>query len=102
MAGRNDYTRDAVDAWDIVYCIRGFPGGLDALVREFQPHMGHGLVKEGLRKIADKFATPGHTGPLSVADFEGVVGAEARALAQRDAFERVSCGKLHVLQTARG
>ena len=45
------------DAWDIWFCIRSFPGGLDALAEEFRPHLTHGLVREGLRNIADAFAS---------------------------------------------
>ncbi len=41
-------------AWDIYFCLRYYPGELDALAGEFQPQLGHGLVQEGLRKIAEK------------------------------------------------
>ena len=52
--------------------------------------MSHGLVKEGLAKIADKFATEKHVGPKFVADFEEISDIEERHLLQRDAFERVN------------
>ncbi len=82
--GRTDYTANAVaaarsvlleltlkgialserlkekDAWDIYFCLRHYPGGLDALVREFQPHLAHGLVREGLASVAEKFSSPTH------------------------------------------
>lgn len=77
------------DAWDIYFCVTNYPGGLDALVREFRPHLAHGLVAEGLRKIREKFLSPIHIGPKSVADFEEITDREARDLRQRDAFERV-------------
>ncbi len=78
------------DAWDIYFCLRYYPGGLDALVEEFRPHLTYGLVQEGLRKIAEKFASPEHVGPRFVADFDGLEGPEERALRQRDAYERVA------------
>ncbi|HEX2988954.1 MAG TPA: hypothetical protein VHS06_12405 [Chloroflexota bacterium] len=78
------------DAWDIYFCLRYYPGGLDALVKEFQPHLDHGLVREGLSKIAEKFASPEHVGPRFVADFDGLDDPEERALRERDAYERVS------------
>lgn len=81
------------DAWDIYYCLKHYPGGLDPLVDAFKPFMSHGLVKEGLAKIAEKFASEKHIGPKFVADFEEIVDVEERALLQRDAFERVD----HVL-----
>ena len=78
------------DPWDIYYCVRHFPGGLDTLAEEFRPHMRHGLVREGLEKIAAAFASVDHVGPQSAADFDEVTDPEARALLCRDAFERVS------------
>ena len=77
------------DAWDIYFTLTNYPGGLDALAREIQPHAGRGLVREGLGKIADKFATVAHMGPKFVADFEDVQDAEDRAARMRDAFEKV-------------
>lgn len=52
--------------------------------------MGRGLLREGLCKIRDKFATPAHVGPKFVADFEDPPGEEERALLIRDAFERTA------------
>ena len=78
------------DAWDIYYCIRYYPGGINKLVEEFQPHLENGLVKEALAIIAEKFASPEHVGPKHVADFDDIRDPEERALVQRDAFERVN------------
>ena len=77
------------DAWDIYFVLTNYPGGIDALVGEIQPHIDHGLVQEGLVKIAKKFATVAHIGPKFVADFEDVLEAEGRAALMRDAFEKV-------------
>ena len=78
--GRTDYTANAVaaarsvlleltlrgialserlkekDAWDIYFCLRHYPGGLDALVREFQPHLAHGLFEQRLDAEAEAAA----------------------------------------------
>ena len=40
------------DACDICYCIRNFPGGIEALATRFQPYLSNALVQEGLTKIA--------------------------------------------------
>lgn len=77
------------DAWDIYYCIRYFPGGVDALAAHIRPHIKHSLVREGLMKIADKFASLDHVGPKFVADFDEIVDPGERDLIQRDAYERV-------------
>ena len=76
------------DAWDVYYCVKNYPGGADALSAEFAPHIGHGLINEGLRHISEKFASPDHTGPKSVADFDET-DPDERAVIQRDAYERV-------------
>lgn len=78
------------DAWDIYYCIRYYPGGLDALIEAIRPHVGHGLVREGLLIIKEKFASPDHIGPRFVADFDGLEDTEDRAMTQQDAYQRVA------------
>jgi len=78
------------DAWDIYYCIRYYPGGVERLVKEFEPHLENGLVREALRNLAEKFASPDHIGPKQVADFDEITDPEERAFVQRDAFERVN------------
>ncbi len=78
------------DAWDIYFTVTNYPGGLDALAAEIRPHLGHGLVREGLEKIAEKFTSPEHVGPKFVADFEDIHDQDERATRIRDAYERVS------------
>ena len=82
------------DAWDIYYCVKHYPGGPDALAAKFLPLVKHGLIKEGLQKIAEKFASPEHSGPGSVAHFEEITDIEERNVIKRDAYERVN----HLLQ----
>lgn len=77
------------DAWDVYYCLLNYPGGLDALAMAFDQHLNHGLVREGLQKIAEKFQSVEHIGPKLVADFENPLDPEERALVVRDAYERV-------------
>ena len=77
------------DPYDIYFVLRHFPGGRDELINLFQPHIEHGLVWEGLEKLAEKFESPNHIGPNFVADFEGVEDDEERDLLTRDVFERV-------------
>lgn len=78
------------DAYDIHFCIKRYPGGMDALVTAFEPHVTHGLVAEGLAKIAGKFADLGGFGPTAVAGFEEAQDPDDRALIQRDAYEQAS------------
>ena len=78
------------DAWDVYFCMKNHPGGLGALTLEFEPHVSHALVREGLGKIAGKFASPDHIGPRHVADFDEIEDPDDRAIRQRDAHEVVA------------
>ena len=78
------------DAWDILFFVEHYPGGMDALVEEIMPHVEHGLVREGMAKIREKFLSPEHVGPRFVADFEEIEDRKARADRQRAAFEKVN------------
>ncbi len=77
------------DPWDIYYCVSNFPGGSEALAAEFKTHLPNSLIREGLRNIAEKFGSPKHFGPRSVAAFDDIGDPEERALVERDAYERV-------------
>jgi hypothetical protein len=77
------------DAYDILYAVENFPGGLDALVEEFRKVLDHGLVRECLENIAASFSSEKDVGPTFVADFDEIDDAEDRALRQRDAYERM-------------
>lgn len=77
------------DAWDIYYCIRNYPGGDESLADEIRPLLKNKLVQEALQILAEKFASPEHTGPKYVADFEDLAVDEDRDMLQRDAFERI-------------
>lgn len=77
------------DPWDIYFSLRSYPGGAAALAERFRPRLKNGLVREGLRILADKFASVDNYGPTAVAAFEEIIDPEERAIRQRDAFERV-------------
>ena len=78
------------DAWDIYYCLLNYAGGINVLAEEFKPHMHHGLVKEGLQNIADKFSSTKDFGPKSVSDFEEIDDPDEQERIKRDAYERVT------------
>jgi hypothetical protein len=81
--------RKAKDAYDIYFVIQNYPGGLDEVVKAFEPYLKMPLVQEGLRKIAGKFASVDHVGPRDVADFYDPQDTEERIQRQRDAYEKV-------------
>lgn len=78
------------DAWDIYYCLRNYPGGLDRVVRECRLHLSSRLFREGLEKISRHFASVESVGSTHVANFEEVTESEERDRVRRDAWERVN------------
>lgn len=78
------------DAWDVYYCVKNYPGGIEALVQEFEPYRDSTLIAEGLTKIAKKFESVNHTGPTHVAAFEEIVNGEEIEMIKQDAFQQVN------------
>ena len=78
------------DAYDIEYVIYNYPGGLNALIAEFQRDLNNTLVQEGLGKIRTKFETVNHTGPNDVATFLEIEEPESRAIRKQQAHQTVS------------
>lgn len=78
------------DAYDVYYTIGNFPGGVDKLGKLFQPWLKNSLVREGLQKSRDKFASVEHVGPKMVVDFLEIIDEEEREIMRRRAFETVS------------
>jgi hypothetical protein len=77
------------DAYDIEYVLRQYPGSIDAVAAMMEPDLNHGLVKESLQNIADKFETPEHMGPIAVADFLMSNDQEERERIQQRAFQTI-------------
>jgi hypothetical protein len=78
------------DAYDIVYCLDNYPGGWQAIALEFQPHLRHGLVREGLEHIKRGFESTESTGPAWYADFLEIADAEDRAIEMQRAYQLVT------------
>jgi len=57
------------DAYDIYYCVRNFPGGIEALADECQPVLATGNGEQGFLHINEKFDVVGGYGPASVRRF---------------------------------
>ncbi len=82
--------RKAKDAYDVYFVLQNYPGGVDEVVKSFRPHLKLGLVQEGLKKLAGKFASLDHVGPRDAAEFEEALDRDERGIRQRDAFEKVN------------
>ena len=78
------------DAFDIYYCIKNFPGGIDVLVEVVKPILMNKLGKEGFNKVKTKFETLNSIGPNFVVDFLEITDKEEREIEKRKAFELIS------------
>jgi hypothetical protein len=75
------------DPYDIYFLLRNAP--MDDIIKSVRFLRDHGLVREALGIISEKFATPDHVGPQHVADFLEEHDPEMRDILVRDAYERV-------------
>ena len=57
------------NAYDIYYCIRNLPGGVDALVEATLPLLDVETARQGYRLISGKFHSVEDFGPTSVRRF---------------------------------
>ena len=80
------------DAYDIYYCIRNFPGGLDALVAATTPLLDYETARAGYLHISEKFRHVGDFGPTSVRQFidrPDLLAGRTADQWQQDAFGQV-------------
>jgi len=84
---KRDPSKIAKDAYDIVYCLRNYPGGLEAIVQTYRPFEDQPFVEPSLRLLAALFAKDSSLGPVAYASRGH---EEDRALLAREARERVN------------
>jgi hypothetical protein len=77
------------DPFDIWYVMKRYPGGVDALIETFRPHLGHGLVKQGLGILARKFERFDSWASTQVGKFDSALSFDGQERRQRDAYERI-------------
>ena len=80
------------DAYDIYYCVRNYPGGVEALAEACRPILKHTSGAKGYQCIAEKFdGVEGH-GPMCVRQFvekTDILGNGTPDQWQVDAFGQV-------------
>lgn len=77
------------DPFDVWYVVKHYPGGVDALIETFRPHLSHGLVKQGLEILARKFERLDSWASTQVGKFDSALNDEEQEARQRDAYERL-------------
>ena len=75
------------DAYDIVYCLRNYEGGVEAIANEYREVLANPLVASGLALLAALFSTVEAIGPVAYA--RGAEDSEQAGLLAREAHERV-------------
>lgn len=78
------------DAYDIYCMIENHNGGIRALASEFEPYADKELVQKMRQKLAEKFASTQHVGPVDIANFLGIIDSEERERIQQDAYQKVN------------
>ena len=71
------------DAFDLVYVLRRWPGGIADIAERLARHAANNgpVVKDALDHLARDFADPETLGPKRVAEFEGEAGDDPDAIA---------------------
>ena len=80
------------DAYDIYYCARNYPGGIDSLAKDCSPILEHASGIQGYRYIAEKFDKADGYGPTCVRRFvedTKILGGRTPEQWQQDAFGQV-------------
>lgn len=80
------------DAYDIYYCIRNYPDGIEALADVCKPLLEHQSGAQGYKFISDKFDDPEGYGPTSVRKFvdeTAILDGRTPEQWQQDAFGQV-------------
>ena len=77
------------DPYDIYYCLKYFPGGIEEIAESFRLLRRNKLVGEALAILAEKFNSPEHVGPVHITEILQITRTDEAELMQRDAYERV-------------
>jgi hypothetical protein len=69
------------DAFDLIYVLRRWPGGISDIVERAGSHFEteRAIVEEALAKLASDFSSPESHGPLRAAEFDGDAGGDLDA-----------------------
>ncbi len=75
------------DAYDIIYCLRNFPGGVNAVVEQFQPYRANPIVASAMTLLTELFASVEAIGPVAYA--RATDRPEDADMMKQEAFARV-------------
>jgi hypothetical protein len=78
------------DAYDIYFTILHYNGGVNKIIKIFDPVKSNNLIKEGLGKIRAKFDDINAIGPSWIVKFLEIQDKEEADRIKRDAYERIN------------
>lgn len=78
------------DAYDIYYCVYHYEGGVRKLLEEMLPYKDNELIKTTCQKLAEKFASPNHAGPMDIANFMEISDPEEIDQIKQDAYQKIN------------
>ena len=79
----------AKDAYDLYFLLKHYQDGVDGIAKLFMDYKDSKIILEMKEKLAEKFASPNHAGPVDVASFLDLEDEEEIAFIKRDAFEQM-------------
>jgi hypothetical protein len=77
------------DTYDLCYCLEQFPGGLKALVANWERRLDEKDVAKAVKILHEKFAEVDAFGPQQLVEFHNSPDADSRAMLSRRAYELV-------------
>jgi hypothetical protein len=75
------------DAYDIYFCVKHFPGGVEAIARAFEPFLTDPLVVDAISILSNGFDSVAARGCRDVSEF---LDDEDTDLLKRDVYERMN------------
>ncbi|HEY3780703.1 MAG TPA: nucleotidyl transferase AbiEii/AbiGii toxin family protein [Fimbriimonadaceae bacterium] len=85
---RREDAKKAKDAYDIVYCLRNYTGGVDAIAHEILKRLPQPILENAIRLLTAQFASQYALGPNAYA--QRATSEELGASMRREAFEYVN------------
>lgn len=86
LESRED-TKKAKDAYDIVYCLRNYEGGVEVIADQYREALANPIVSSGFELLKSLFSSVEAIGPIAYS--KGGADADQATLLAREAYERV-------------
>ncbi len=79
----------AKDAYDIYFLVKHYRDGVAGLAKEFDSYCNSSMIQNMKQRLAEKFASENHAGPVDVAEFMDLLSEDEADIIKRDAYEQI-------------